>query len=447
MEIKRIERGILACLLIFCWIISPGTAERKIPDILRATQDIEMIKKGRSHQIITYSVLHSAREDVNTAINARVAALMKEAEPLIPQGKDFNNKTARADICTQITRTGNRWMSFHIVAQVSANDNQLWARSEEYTYNMESGKLIRLGEIIRDDGWNPLLRKIRIQIRNLFPGEMPEPEALEMLCCRETLADAGFVMTPGHLALYFPAAGVYPAHAEALLRAEIYVPELWEILTEEARQETDCSGYDMIAMTYDDGPAKGGTRKVLNASVRHPGQVTFFVIGNRLVKNAELLHREFDAGHSVQSHTWEHYIGSFDLKTGNKWEEKFNQAMGSIIGTCPVIMRPPGGHWNQYMISGCRMPMILWSINSGDAFTDGLTADVPRIYSSVTDTKDGDIMLFHDIQGNAGALAEKCMESFEEKNFLFVTVNDLCALRGVLLETGLVLEKCPRETE
>ena len=443
MKTGRIRR-LIGCALVLCALLSASAAERKIPDVLRATQDIESVRLEK-YRIITWSTLRSAREDVNDAVNSRVAALKEEAEPLIPAGKDFNTRIGRGDVCTQMTRTGDRWMSFHIVAQVSAENNQIWVRSEEYTYDMESGRLILLGEIIREDGWEKLLAAVRTRLEAFFPGEDADEGALDALCRRESLAEAGFVMTPGHLALYFPAADVYPAHAEALLRAEIYVPELWEILTEEARRETDCSGYGLIAMTYDDGPGKGSSRGVLDASARHPGQVTFFTIGNRIMKNAELLHREFDLGHSVQSHTWEHSMSGFRAQKAAQWEERFSQAMAGIIGVPPVMMRPPGGNWKNYRQAGCTMPMILWSFNAGDAATDENIEDVTRCFGNAAGAKDGDIILFHDIKRIAGDLAEMCMDRFEEENFLLVTVNDLCALRGIPLEAGLVLESCPPE--
>lgn len=443
MKTGRIRR-LIGCALVLCALISVAAAERIIPDVLRVSQDVESVRLEK-FRIITWSTLHSAREDVNDAVNSRVAALKEEAEPLIPAGKDYNTRIGRADICTQVTRTGDRWMSFHIVAQVSGENNQKWVKTEDYTYDMESGRLILLGEIIREDGWEQLLAAVRTQLEAFFPGEEADEGALDALCKRENLEGAGFVMTPGHLALFFPAADVYPAHAEALLRAEIYVPELREILTEEARRETDCTGYGLIAMTYDDGPGKGRTRGVLDASIRHSGQLTFFTIGNRITKNAELLHREFDAGHSVQSHTWEHSMSGFRAQKAAQWEERFGQAMGKIIGVPPAMMRPPGGNWKNYRQAGTVMPMILWSVNSGDGATDENIEDVTRCFGCAAGAKDGDIILFHDIKKIAGDLAERCMDRFEEENFLLVTVNDLCALRGIPLENGLVLVSCPPE--
>lgn len=438
---------LLVTLSLITLIPASAAAEREIPDILRVTQEIE-IYETKHYQVIAYSVLHSAREDINEMIMQRVNALTEEAEPLVPPGNKRRKKPARADIFTQITRTGDRWMSFHICAQVSADNEQKWVRSEEYTYDMETGRLIRLGDIIREDGWEKLIREVRTQAANAFQEDEADPERLDALYNRESLAEAGFVMTPGHLALYFPAGDLYPIHEPALLRVEIYVPELREILTDEARQETDCTGYDLVALTYDDGPTKGSTWKVLNVAACHPGQVTFFLIGKRLQKNAELVHREFDAGHSVQSHTWQHSTKQRMIKPENvaEWEKEYNQTMGAIIGVTPVMMRPPGGYGNLYLNAGADMPIVQWSINSKDAEAQG-SGSLSFYYYSAMSAEDGDIVLFHDVRTFAPELADKCMKRFEERNVLLVTVNDLCALRGIPLEGGFILNNCPKDGE
>ena len=436
---------LLLCMLALLLCVPGATAERAIPDALKVTQKVNVYRARGRYCIITWSELHTVNEDVNRAINGRMAALKEEAIAVAPNGTDYNQRSARVDIYTQITRTGDRWLSFHVCAHTSVKGNQTWVKCEEYTYDMETGRLIRLGDIIREDGWEKLLREIRTQLQDSFPEEKSEEDALNTVCTRETLAEAGFVMTPGHLALYFPAADVYPAHAEALLRVEIYVPELWEILTEDARKETDCTGYKLIALTYDDGPGKGSTRGVLNASLSHPGQVTFFTSGHRLEDNAAVLHMEFDAGHSVQSHTWAHATKRVTAEKVTEWETKFNKAMGSIIGRLPVMMRPPGGNWKEYVNAGSELPQILWDINSMDAVNGDTMRDMLGCAGRVTSAVDGSIILFHDVKDYAEALAERSMKRFEQENMLLVTVNDLCALRGVTLDMGVVVKNCPPE--
>ena len=91
--------------------------------------------------------------------------------------------------------------------------------------------------------------------------------------------------------------------------------------------------------------------------------------------------------------------------------------------------------------------MILWSVNSTDATVGEYESDMIRSYGCAVGAGDGDIVLFHDIKCFAGELAENCMERFEENNLLLVTVNDLCALRGVSLENGIEVVSCPRDGE
>ena len=443
MQMKKI-RWFVLCALALCFLIPAGIAERAIPDALKVTQEVKSYR-AKGYRIITYSELHSAREDVDDVINGRVAALKEEAEAAAPEGTDFNKRCAHADIYTQITRTGDRWLSFHVCAQTSAKSNQNWVKCEDYTYDMESGRLIRLGDIICEDGWEKLLHEIRTQVEESFPEDKPDEKALDAICSRESLTESGFVMTPGHLALFFPAADVYPAHAEALLRVEIYVPELREILTEEARKETDCTGYKLIALTYDDGPGKGTTRGVLSSSVRHPGQVTFFTTGHRLEENAEMLHLEFDAGHSVQSHSWAHATKGVTTEKLTDWETQYNKAMGSIIGRLPIMMRPPGGNWKGYVNSGSELAQILWDTNSTDSSAGEGKQDMLGCCGRASIACDGSIVLFHDVKIYAGDLAERSMRFFEQENMLIVTVNDLCALRGVSLKAGTVLQNCPPE--
>jgi len=97
-----------------------------------------------------------------------------------------------------------------------------------------------------------------------------------------------------------------------------------------------------------------------------------------------------------------------------------------------------------YRDAGVEVPLILWSINSQDASTNASEEQLDRYYACAMSAGDGDIVLHHDMKEFAGKLAERVMDRLEEKNMLMVTVNDLCALRGVKLESGLNLNSCPR---
>ena len=58
---------------------------------------------------------------------------------------------------------------------------------------------------------------------------------------------------------------------------------------------------------------------------------------------------------------------------------------------------------------------------------------------------DGDIVLLHDAYRLSSHAAATYLSRLEKRSVLFVTVNDLCALRGVSLKSGTVLQNCPPE--
>ena len=158
-----------------------------------------------------------------------------------------------------------------------------------------------------------------------------------------------------------------------------------------------------------------------------------------------MLHMEFDAGHSVQSHTWAHATKGVTTEKVTDWETQYNEAMGSIIGRLPIMMRPPGGNWKGYVNSGTELAQILWDTNSTDSSAGEGKQDMLGCCGRASIACDGSIVLFHDVKIYAGDLAERSMRFFEQENMLLVTVNDLCALRGVSLKAGTVLQNCPPE--
>ena len=86
MQMKKI-RWLVLCILALCLFIPAGIAERAIPEVLKVTQEVKCYR-AKGYRIITYSELHSTREDVNDLINGRVAALKEETEAVVPEVRE-----------------------------------------------------------------------------------------------------------------------------------------------------------------------------------------------------------------------------------------------------------------------------------------------------------------------------------------------------------------------
>jgi len=76
-----------------------------------------------------------------------------------------------------------------------------------------------------------------------------------------------------------------------------------------------------VVLTFDDGPLRSVTRKVLAALKDHCTKATFFMVGLMAVSDPAMVREVAAAGHTVASHTWSH-------KNLNKWSS--NRGKGEI---------------------------------------------------------------------------------------------------------------------
>ncbi|GJM70780.1 hypothetical protein HMSSN036_29960 [Paenibacillus macerans] len=62
----------------------------------------------------------------------------------------------------------------------------------------------------------------------------------------------------------------------------------------------------MVALTFDDGPDKKYTDKVLDILKEHKVKGTFFVVGDRVKQYPDVMKRIVQEGHALGNHSWSH---------------------------------------------------------------------------------------------------------------------------------------------
>jgi peptidoglycan/xylan/chitin deacetylase (PgdA/CDA1 family) len=121
-------------------------------------------------------------------------------------------------------------------------------------------------------------------------------------------------------------------------------------------QDNDCSG-GRVFLTFDDGPGPG-TSLLLDHLAALNLRATFFIIGDHIAGNEDLIRREVAEGHSVQNHSYHHFnlVTGVDL-TGTRrspWgpseiETELLRTTRTIMAAGaprPVEYRPPYGSVN-----------------------------------------------------------------------------------------------------
>lgn len=432
----------LLCAFILAVFLFPGCAagERAIPDCLRFKQHMKVTHLGmnRDQYVVTPETVQPR---VNEEISAVVEELRAEAEPYLAEKGAPTSFADRLDAGPTITRVGDRWMSFLSIARVTHGGNQVFAASDARVYNMETGERVYLEDILTETGWEYLEGKVRTGLEAHFPDLQPDRQALENLCGQSSLSARGFTLSPGHMSLHFHSHELYPDAPEGLMRVDISYTDLKPYMTETALTETDCSGYQLVALTYDDGPSPA-SEGLINQLRLYGAQATFFIVGSMIAKVPSVLHREYDAGYSVQSHNWLHEYEDITPEKVAEWAETMDREMSGIIGIAPTLMRAPGGNEMTFIRAGSKLPQIHWTRSSGDAGKPSEN-DILRIGGMVAGAHDGDIVLCHDLRSSALEYAAFYLPRLEKRNVLLVTVQDLCSLRGITPEEGMFLIGCP----
>ena len=438
-----------ALIMLFCLLLAAParakTAYREIPAALRFTQQTETQQLPRD-RYISVTKPQTAHPAVNAAMAGLIDGMAEEGKAFLP-ASGLNTMRSYLDVGSTVTRCGTRWMSFLTIARVADRRKQTYCAFDARVYNMETGRQIPLTDVIREDAWDALREEARAQLTAAYPQWEADEAALASLLADESLRKLPFTLTPGHLSLHIAAQELYPGADPSLLHVDVYRPALKALLTDTALAETDVSQYRLIALTYDDGVVRATTGSLMNVLRTYGAQGTFFVLGDRIEGNSDILHRGYDAGHSEQSHNWTHVYTGLTPDRIHEWKLLVDEAMAEAIGIIPVMMRAPGGAHEKFANAGIGLPVIGWSATASDAVADeSQRRDVNARAARVTGSAhDGVIVLMHDINEVCDQYTRVILEHLTAENYLCVTVQDLFAARDLTLEPNVIYASGQKE--
>lgn len=202
----------------------------------------------------------------------------------------------------------------------------------------------------------------------------------------------------------------------------------------DAPAQVTVDGAPLVALTFDDGPRSSTTGPLLDGLALREVPATFFLVGNRIPGNEDLVRRMAAEGHQIGIHTYDHVElkglsrQDFDLQVG-----KTRALITQLVGEGNYWLRPPYGLMDRQAGQWCGGPVILWSVDPEDWKDD----DIDRIVAAVVEhVSDGDIILLHDLFPSSAQAALRVVDTLLARGCCFVTVEQLMAERGVTPEVG-----------
>ncbi len=109
-----------------------------------------------------------------------------------------------------------------------------------------------------------------------------------------------------------------------------------------------------VFLTFDDGPSEEVTLKILDILNKYNIKATFFVLGNRVKANPEIVKRAYEEGHYIANHGYSHKYGKIYkseqevLNEYNKTEELIRKAIGNPNYSSYLFRFPGGSKGGQY---------------------------------------------------------------------------------------------------
>jgi len=193
------------------------------------------------------------------------------------------------------------------------------------------------------------------------------------------------------------------------------------------------TGEKVIYLTFDAGYENGCTEQILDTLKAHEVSAAFFLVGNYLEKNADLVRRMVREGHTVGNHTMHHPdMSKLTDQTAfaaelTGLEDQFREITGEEL---PKYYRPPQGIYseeNLKMAKDLGYRTVFWSLAyvdwNNDAQPDKEAAFsklIPRIHN-------GAVVLLHSTSRTNAQILDELLTRWKDMGYRFGTLEELFA--------------------
>jgi len=189
----------------------------------------------------------------------------------------------------------------------------------------------------------------------------------------------------------------------------------------------------VIYLTFDAGYENGCTAKILDTLKKHNVPAAFFLVGNYIEQNADLVRRMAREGHLVGNHTMHHPDMSkiADEAAFRKELEELEALYTQITGQAlPKYYRPPQGVYSQknlemaqklgYRTVFWSLAYVDWNNNSQPTADYAFSKLLPR-------THNGAVILLHSTSQTNGEILDELLTKWKAQGYSFAPISELFA--------------------
>lgn len=411
--------------------------------------ETELIYKNNYKMEINYPVLNN--RDINKEIKESVNNEKKVFLETIDKEANYDNEFN----INYNYSIKDKVYSIHLRTYSYTGKNSEYYRNDELLYFDEAtNKELEINDLIVDNTFYEVVQKscfdylnnkdnIELYDKNKLEKALNTKDNYEIIIFSENkmfIIFAPHVVSPHDIEITIPID--YEIVKEYLSLDYFNSLKNVEMVVNEEKEETNTSrirNYEqfkdkkIVALTFDDGPAYDKTETLLTEFEKRNVRASFFLLGELAAKQADLVKRAYDSGHTIGSHTYDHKnLTKLEIEEVIYEIDYTNQILSEIIGADIKFLRPPYGSYNEKLLEIIDMSFILWSVDT----EDWLLRDANKLAMyMVNNIEDGDIVLMHDIHAETIHGVIKGIDLLKEQGYEFVSLEELIEYRKINLES------------
>ena len=188
-----------------------------------------------------------------------------------------------------------------------------------------------------------------------------------------------------------------------------------------------------VYLTFDDGPIKDLSDKILDTLDQYGVKATFFLLGENLGGNEDAVRRMVGSGHAIGLHSYTHKKNVFYKSPENMLAElkRENDQLELITMQRTRLVRTPYGSWPNMNKELCQAMteggyrFWDWNIDPGDAYAGATAAKVSsKVIADLQAFRSSKppIILLHEREATLAALPA-ILDFMTSKDYIFVVFN------------------------
>ena len=187
----------------------------------------------------------------------------------------------------------------------------------------------------------------------------------------------------------------------------------------------------VIYLTFDAGYENGCTEKILDVLQKHQVKAAFFLVGNYIEKNADLVRRMVKEGHIVGNHTMHHYDMSklSDKASFTKELTDLETLYKTTTGVdMPKYYRPPQGIYseeNLRMAKELGYKTVFWSLAYVDWNNDAQPSREQAFSKLLPRIHNGAVVLLHSTSQTNAEILDELLTKWKEMGYRFASIEEL----------------------